>query len=83
MVRVQHLDFPTKEVFKSFVEISPKELVLQAAQRQKYIDQSQSLNLMIDPSYQLKISISCTYTLGRKELKLYTINLVKSSAQAF
>ena len=47
---VQHLDFPTKAVFKSFVEITPKELVLQAAQRQKYIDQSQSLNLMIDPS---------------------------------
>ena len=51
---VQHLDFPTKEVFKSFVEISPKELVLQAAQRQKYIDQSQSLNLMIDPSVSAK-----------------------------
>ena len=35
---VQHLDFPTKAVFKSFVEITPKEIVLQAAQRQKYID---------------------------------------------
>jgi ribonucleoside-diphosphate reductase alpha chain len=42
---VQHLDFPTKEVFKSFIEISPKEIILQAAQRQKYIDQSQSINL--------------------------------------
>ena len=51
---VQHLDFPTKAVFKSFVEISPKEIVLQAAQRQKYIDQSQSLNLMIDPSVSAK-----------------------------
>ncbi len=51
---VQHLEFPTKEVFKSFIEISPKELVLQAAQRQKYIDQSQSLNLMIDPSIPAK-----------------------------
>ena len=51
---VQHLDFPTKEVFKTFVEISPKEVVLQAAQRQKFIDQSQSLNLMIDPSIPTK-----------------------------
>ena len=51
---VQHLDFPTKEVFKSFIEISPKELILQAAQRQKFIDQSQSLNLMIHPSVPAK-----------------------------
>ena len=35
---VQHLDFPNKKVFKSFVEISPKEIVLQAAQRQRYIE---------------------------------------------
>jgi ribonucleotide reductase alpha subunit len=50
---VQHLDFLTKEekdVFKTFGEISQKEIVIQAAQRQKYIDQSQSLNLMIPPS---------------------------------
>ena len=51
---VQHLDFPTKEVFKTFLEISPKEIVLQAAQRQKYIDQSQSLNLMIHPTIPAK-----------------------------
>lgn len=49
---VQHLDFLTdqeKEVFKTFGEISQKEIVIQAAQRQKYIDQGQSLNLMISP----------------------------------
>jgi ribonucleoside-diphosphate reductase alpha chain len=28
----QHLDFPTKEIFKSFIEISPKELIIQAGQ---------------------------------------------------
>ncbi len=47
---VQHLDFLTaeeKDVFKTFGEISQKEIVIQASQRQKYIDQSQSLNLMI------------------------------------
>lgn len=50
---VQHLDFLSdqeKSVFKTFGEISQKEIVIQAAQRQKYIDQSQSLNLMIPPS---------------------------------
>lgn len=49
---VQHLKFLTqeeKDVFKTFGEISQKEIVIQAAQRQKYIDQSQSLNLMIHP----------------------------------
>ena len=50
---VQHLDFLTtqeKQIFKTFGEISQKEIVIQAAQRQKYIDQSQSLNLMISPT---------------------------------
>lgn len=49
---VQHLSFLSeeeKDVFKTFGEISQKEIVIQAAQRQKYIDQSQSLNLMIHP----------------------------------
>lgn len=50
---VQHLDFLTieeKNVFKTFGEISQKEIVIQASQRQKFIDQSQSLNLMIPPT---------------------------------
>jgi ribonucleoside-diphosphate reductase alpha chain len=50
---VQHLDFLSqeeKDVFKTFGEISQKEIVIQAIQRQKYIDQGQSLNLMIPPS---------------------------------
>jgi len=49
---IQHLDYLSdheKEVFKTFGEISQKEIVIQGAQRQKYIDQSQSLNLMIHP----------------------------------
>lgn len=49
---VQKLNFLTdqeKEVFKTFGEISQKEIVIQAAARQKYIDQGQSLNLMIHP----------------------------------
>jgi ribonucleoside-diphosphate reductase alpha chain len=50
---VQHLDFLSqeeKDVYKTFGEISQKEIVIQAAQRQKYIDQGQSLNIMIPPN---------------------------------
>jgi ribonucleoside-diphosphate reductase alpha chain len=50
---VQHLDFLTqeeKDTFKTFGEISQKEIIIQAAQRQKFIDQGQSLNLMIPPN---------------------------------
>jgi ribonucleoside-diphosphate reductase alpha chain len=50
---VQHLKFLTdheKEVFKNFGEISQKEILIQAAQRQKYIDQGQSINMMIPPN---------------------------------
>lgn len=54
---VQHLEFLTqeeKDVFKTISEISPKEIVIQAAARQKYIDQSQSLNLFIHSSTPIK-----------------------------
>jgi ribonucleoside-diphosphate reductase alpha chain len=47
---IQHLDFFSeheKNVFKTFAEISQKEVVIHAAQRQPHIDQGQSLNLMI------------------------------------
>jgi ribonucleoside-diphosphate reductase alpha chain len=50
---VQHLDFLTdheKDVFKTFAEISQLSVIQQAAQRQQFIDQSQSLNLMIHPN---------------------------------
>jgi ribonucleoside-diphosphate reductase alpha chain len=50
---VQHLTTLTDEekaVYKTFGEIPQKEIVIQAAQRQRYIDQGQSLNLMIAPN---------------------------------
>ena len=39
-----------KEVFYTFSEINQLALVQQAAERQKYIDQTQSLNLSFDPN---------------------------------
>jgi ribonucleoside-diphosphate reductase alpha chain len=80
---VQHLDFPTKAVFKSFIEITPKELILQAAQRQKYIDQSQSLNLMIHPSVSAK-DINTLYLYAHESgVKTLYYQFSQSSAQAF
>lgn len=54
---VQHLDFLTEDeraVFKTFSEINPERIIDQAAIRQQYIDQSQSLNLMLDPDMTVK-----------------------------
>jgi ribonucleoside-diphosphate reductase alpha chain len=54
---VQHLEGLTqeeKDVFKTFGEISQLVIVQQAADRQKYIDQSQSLNIMIHPKTPMK-----------------------------
>lgn len=54
---VQHLDFLSqeeKEVFKTFSEINPYTIVDQAGIRQQYIDQGQSLNLMLDPDMSVK-----------------------------
>tara|TARA_R110000744_G_scaffold60794_4_gene125804 strand:- start:19682 stop:21307 length:1626 start_codon:yes stop_codon:yes gene_type:complete len=80
---VQHLDFPTKEVFKSFIEISPKEIIIQAATRQKYIDQSQSLNLMIHPTVPAK-DINQLYLFAHEQgVKTLYYQFSISSAQSF
>jgi len=54
---VQHLEFLSqieKDVFKTFSEIAPISIVQQAAARQPYIDQAQSLNIMIAPEVPIK-----------------------------
>jgi len=54
---VQHLEFLSeheKEVFRTFAEIPQMSIIKQAAQRQKYIDQAQSINISLDPD---KVSI--------------------------
>jgi ribonucleoside-diphosphate reductase alpha chain len=80
---VQHIDFSTKEVFKTFLEITPKEIILQAAIRQKYIDQSQSLNLMIHPSISAK-DINQLYLYAHEQgVKTLYYQFSQNSAQAF
>ncbi|PVW13177.1 ribonucleoside-diphosphate reductase subunit alpha [Marixanthomonas spongiae] len=54
---VQHLkelSIDEKQVFKTFKEISQLEIIQQASIRQKYIDQSQSLNLNIPSNLPIK-----------------------------
>lgn len=47
---MEQLSEHEKEVFKTFAEISQLSVIQQAAQRQKYIDQGQSINVMIHPA---------------------------------
>lgn len=71
---VQHLDILSeheKKVFKTFSEISPLEIIQQASIRQKFIDQSQSLNLMIPtnmPIREVNKTVIEAWKLGIKTL---------------
>ncbi|KEY18880.1 ribonucleoside-diphosphate reductase subunit alpha [Kaistella antarctica] len=51
---IPELSEEEKAVFKTFREISPMEIISQAAQRQQYIDQGQSLNLQIPSTMPVK-----------------------------
>ncbi len=54
---VQHLDFLSEEeraIYRTFAEIDQLAVIKQAADRQAYIDQGQSLNIMVDPSVPVK-----------------------------
>lgn len=82
---VQHLDFLTaeeKEVFKTFSEINPYTIIDQAAIRQQYIDQSQSINLMLDPDMSVK-EINALYLYAHEMgLKNLYYSFSMSAAQA-
>ena len=71
---VQHLEFLTedqKNVYKTAYELDQNSIIQQASQRQKYICQSQSLNLFfpfdVDPRYFNKVHIKA-WELGVKTL---------------
>jgi ribonucleoside-diphosphate reductase alpha chain len=54
---VQHLDFLSdqeKAVYRTFAEIDQSKVIEQAADRQAFIDQGQSLNVMVDPETPVK-----------------------------
>lgn len=83
---VQHLTFLTdleRDVFKTFSEISQVDIIKLAAQRQKYIDQGQSLNLMIHPDTPPK-SVSDLILLAHSEgIKTLYYQFSINAAQQF
>lgn len=83
---VQHLDFLSfneKEVFKTFSEIDQYAILDQAAMRQQFIDQSQSLNLMINPNTSAK-EINDLYLFAwRNQIKTLYYQHGTNAAQQF
>lgn len=82
---VQHLTILTqeeKDVFKTFAEINPEAIITQASVRQTYIDQAQSINLMLDPDTPVK-EINALYLfaweLGIKSL-YYSFSMSKAQS---
>ena len=69
---VQHLDWMeqyTKDVFKTSMEIDQRWVVEHAADRQKYIDQAQSLNLFFRPDVNVKYLHACHFLAWKQGLK--------------
>jgi len=83
---VQHLEFLTpiqKEVFRTFAEINQSTIINQAAIRQDYIDQSQSLNLMIAPDMPTKDVNKLLIDAWKLGVKTLYYQHSMNSAQAF
>lgn len=86
---VQQLDWMdahVKDVFKTFGEIPLDAVLYQAAARQEFIDQAQSLNLMIDPDMTPREKLHEIYLkawkLGIKSLYYqYSINAAQALAR--
>lgn len=83
---VQHLDGLTdheKRVFRTFSEIDQNAIIDQAADRQKYIDQAQSLNIMIDPAMSTKDLNALYLDAWRKGIKTLYYQHSMNAAQQF
>lgn len=81
---VQHLDFLTpyeKRVFQTFSEINQYVIIDQASDRQKYIDQGQSLNLMIHPDTPTKEINSLYLDAWKQGIKTLYYQHSKSASQ--
>jgi ribonucleoside-diphosphate reductase alpha chain len=83
---VQHLDFLTdeqKDIFRTFAEISQSAIINQAAVRQDYIDQSQSLNIMVPPDIPTKEVNKLLVEAWQLGVKTLYYQHSMNSAQAF
>jgi ribonucleoside-diphosphate reductase alpha chain len=83
---VQHLDFLNdrqKAVFKTFFEIEANEIIIQTAHRQKFIDQSQSINLIFHANESVKKINEVILKAEEMGVKNLYYHISESSAQAF
>jgi len=83
---VQHLDFLSdiqRDVFRTFAEINQSSIINQAAVRQDYIDQSQSLNLMVSPGMPTKDVNKLHIDAWKLGVKTLYYQHSMNSAQAF
>lgn len=83
---VLHLDFLSqkeKDVFKTFSEIDQYAILDQAASRQQFIDQSQSLNLMVNPDVSAKELNELYLFAWRNKIKTLYYQHSTNAAQKF
>ena len=83
---VEHLEFLTeheKDVFKTYAEIDQKVIVYQAANRQNYIDQGQSINIMAHPDMPIKDLNDVYVTAWRLGVKSMYYQHSMNAAQKF
>ena len=83
---VQHLDFLSeneKNVFKTYAEIDQMDIIYQAANRQSYIDQGQSVNLMVHPDMSAKEINKLYITAWKLGLKSLYYQHSMNAAQQF
>ncbi len=83
---VQHLEFLSdleKDVFKTYSEIDQLDIVYQAANRQSYIDQGQSVNIIVHPEMPVKEINKIYVTAWKLGLKSLYYQHSMNAAQKF
>ena len=83
---VQHLEILTqeeKDVFKTYSELDQMDIVYQAAARQEYIDQGQSVNVMVHPDTPVKQINKIYVTAWKLGLKSMYYQHSMNAAQKF
>src|SRR5690606_12460367 len=83
---VQHLDFLSdleKDVFKTYSEIDQLDIIYQAAGRQPFIDQGQSVNIIIHPEMPVKQINNIHVTAWKLGLKSLYYQHSMNAAQKF
>ncbi|MFV0564942.1 MAG: ribonucleoside-diphosphate reductase subunit alpha [Flavobacteriaceae bacterium] len=83
---VQHLEFLTqaeKDVFKTYSEIDQLDVIYQAAARQEFIDQGQSVNIIVHPEMPVKDINNIHITAWKLGLKSLYYQHSMNAAQKF